>query len=64
MNADTQPWRALRRISQRLDMLSPMDRELLRPALVALEGGQVMALPQMIIARIRDIDARLPRQPQ
>jgi hypothetical protein len=64
VNADTQPWRALRRISQRLDMLSPMDRELLRPALVALEGGQVMALPTMIIARIRDIDARLPRQQQ
>lgn len=64
MNADTQPWRALRRISQRLDMLSPMDRELLRPALVALEGGQVMALPTLIISRIRDIDARLPKQPQ
>jgi hypothetical protein len=64
VNTDTQPWRALRRISQRLDMLSPMDRELLRPALVALEGGQVMALPTLIISRIRDIDARLPKQPQ
>ena len=41
--------------------LKPMDRELLRPALAALDGGQIMALPSLIITRIRDIDARLPK---
>jgi hypothetical protein len=36
---------------------------MLRPALHALEGGQVMHLPDRVISRIRDIDARLPKQP-
>lgn len=56
------PWRALERISQHLDALNPFDRELLRPALTALSDGKVMALPSLIITRIRDIDARLPKQ--
>jgi hypothetical protein len=60
---DNAPWQALRRISKHVDELAPMDRELLRPALAALEGSQMMALPTMIISRIRDIDARLPKQP-
>ena len=54
-------WKALGRISKHVDALKPIDRELLRPALAALDGGQVMALPSLIISRIRDIDARLPK---
>lgn len=61
MTADNAPWQALRRISKHVDTLKPLDRELLRPALAALDGGQMMALPTMIICRIRDIDARLPK---
>jgi hypothetical protein len=62
MTANDPLWKALGRISKHVDTLAPMDRELLRPALNALDGGQVMALPTMIISRIRDIDARLPKQ--
>lgn len=61
MTIDNAPWQALRRISKHVDELAPMDRELLRPALAALEGSQMMALPTMIIARIREIDARLSK---
>jgi hypothetical protein len=64
MTVNSAPWEALRRISKHVDKLEPIDRELLRPALAALDGAQMMALPTLIISRIRDIDARLPRQPQ
>ena len=42
--------------------LSPVDRELLRPAFAALDGGQIIAVPQYVAARIRDIAARQPKQ--
>lgn len=42
--------------------LNPVDRELLRPAFAALDGGQVIALPERVVARIRDIAARAPKQ--
>jgi hypothetical protein len=61
MTASDPLWLALGRISKHVDALKPLDRELLRPALNALNGGQVMALPNLIITRIRDIDARLPK---
>jgi hypothetical protein len=64
VTVDSPPWKALRRISAHIDKLKPIDRELLRPALHALEGGEVMALPEYVLARIRDIDARLPKSQQ
>lgn len=64
MTIDSPLWKALKRISANTDKLGTIDRELLRPALHALEGGQVVHLPDRVISRIRDIDARLPKQPQ
>lgn len=59
MTVDSPLWRALRRI--RDAEIPAVDRELLRPAFAALDGGQVLRLPERVIARIRDIDARLPK---
>lgn len=59
MTVDSPLWRALRRI--RDAELPAVDRELLRPAFAALDGGQVLHLPERVIARIRDLDARLPK---
>jgi hypothetical protein len=53
-------WNDLRRI--RNADLSAVDRELLRPAFDALDGGQVIAVPERVAARIRDIAARQPKQ--
>jgi hypothetical protein len=53
-------WRDLNQI--RHAPLSTVDRELLRPAFAALDGGQVIAVPERIAARIRDIAARQPKQ--
>lgn len=60
MTVEQQLWHALRQI--RNTDLSPVDRELLRPAFAALDGGQVIAVPDRVVARIRDIAARLPKQ--
>lgn len=59
MTVDSPLWRALRRI--RDAEIPAADRELLRPAFAALDGGQVLHLPERVIARIRDLDARLPK---
>lgn len=56
MTFEQQLWQALKRI--RNADLSPIDRELLRPAFAALDGGQVIAIPERVVARIRDIAAR------
>ncbi|CAG4887759.1 hypothetical protein [Paraburkholderia saeva] len=42
--------------------LAPIDRELLRPTFAAFDGGQTIAVPSRVIARIRDIAARMPKQ--
>lgn len=42
--------------------LQPVDRELLRPTFAAFDGGQTIAVSNRVIARIRDIAARLPKQ--
>jgi hypothetical protein len=42
--------------------LQPVDRELLRPTFAAFDGGQTIAVPNRVIARIRDIAARQPKQ--
>jgi hypothetical protein len=49
-------WAAVARI--RHAQLSTTDRELLRPTFAAFDGGQVIAVPERVVARIRDIDAR------
>lgn len=60
MTVESPLWTDLRRI--RGEDLNPVDRELLRPAFAALEGAQVIAIPERVAARIRDIAARLPKQ--
>lgn len=53
---------ALRRIAPHLETLDPIDREMLRPAVRAVESDvEVVHVPALVIARIRDIDARLPK---
>lgn len=53
---------ALRRIAPHLETLNPIDREMLRPAVRAVESGaDVVHVPERVIARIRDLDARLPK---
>lgn len=60
MTAEQHLWQTLKRI--RNADLSPIDRELLRPAFAALDGAQVIAIPDRVVARIRDIAARQPKQ--
>jgi hypothetical protein len=67
VTADCAIRQALARIAPHLETLPPIDRELLRPAVRAIENDvEVIAVPERVIARIRDIDARLPknRNPQ
>lgn len=59
MTVDSPLWRALRRL--RDAEIPAIDRELLRPAFAALDGGVVIHVPDRIVARIRDLDARLPK---
>jgi hypothetical protein len=60
MTASNDLWQQLNQI--RHATLSQVDRELLRPAFAALDGGQVIAVPERVAARIRDIAARQPKQ--
>jgi hypothetical protein len=53
-------WEALKRLEHA--ELSDTDRNMLRPAFAALHGAQAMRLPEMVCARIRHLDATLPRQ--
>lgn len=54
---------ALARIAPHLETLPPIDRELLRPAVRAVESDvEVIQIPARVVARIRDIDARLPKR--
>lgn len=39
--------------------IPPTDREILRPAFAALHGGQAIALPDRVVARIRALDSQL-----
>jgi hypothetical protein len=60
MTASNDLWQQLNQI--RHTPMSPVDHELLRPAFAALDGGQVIAVPERVAARIRDIAARQPKQ--
>lgn len=60
MTAEQHLWQALKQI--RNTDLSPVDCELLRPAFAALDGAQVIAIPDRVVARIRDIAARHPKR--
>ncbi len=54
---------ALKRIAPHLETLEPVDREMLRPAVRAVESDvEVIHVPDRIVSRIRDIAARLPQQ--
>ncbi|AIV66652.1 Uncharacterised protein [Burkholderia pseudomallei] len=59
MTVDSPIFRMLREIRD-ADM-TLIDRELLRPAFAALDGGPVIPLPDRVIARVRDIHARMPK---
>lgn len=59
MTVEQSLWRDLNLI--RHADLNPVDCELLRPAFAALDGGQVIAIPERVVARIRDIAARQPK---
>lgn len=53
---------ALLRIAPHLETLAPIDRESLRPAVRAVENdAEVIHVPERLVARIRDIAARLPK---
>ncbi|MCO8321926.1 hypothetical protein ABEG10_08435 [Burkholderia cenocepacia] len=58
---DTQDplWRALARIEHA--ELREDDRNLLRPAFAAMHGSHAMRLPETVVARIRHLDATLPK---
>lgn len=59
MTVNSPLYEALRRIREA--QIPAADREMLRPAFAAMEAGQVMRLPEIVIKRIRDLDARLPK---
>ncbi|PTB23477.1 hypothetical protein C9I56_38990 [Paraburkholderia caribensis] len=53
---------ALKRIAPHLETLDPIDREMLRPAVRAIEdNAHVIHVPDRVVARIRDIAARMPK---
>lgn len=62
MTVESPLYQALIRIREA--QMPAADREMLRPAFAAMDAGQVLLLPDRVIARIRDIDARLPKRPQ
>lgn len=59
MTVDSPLYQALRRL--RDAQIPAVDREVLRPAFAALDGGQVIHLPERVVSRIRDLDARLKK---
>lgn len=52
-------WRALKRLEHA--ELSDDDRNLLRPAFATMHGSHVMKIPERVVARIRHLDATLPK---
>lgn len=53
---------ALKRIAPHLETLDPVDREMLRPAVHAVESDvEVIHVPDRVVSRIRDIAARVPK---
>lgn len=62
MTVESPIYQALRRI--RDAQIPAAYREMLRPAFAALDGGQVIHLPDRVVSRIRDLDARLPKRAQ
>jgi hypothetical protein len=62
MTADNALRAALERIAPHLETLDPRDRESLRPAIAAVrDHAEIIHVPDRLVARIRDIDARLPK---
>lgn len=62
MTIDCPIRQALERIAPHLETLPPIDRELLRPAVRAVENdAEVIHVPERVVARIRDIAERLPK---
>ncbi|MGG2041173.1 hypothetical protein [Burkholderia gladioli] len=59
MTVDSPLYRMLRAI-RGADM-SAVDRELLKPAFAKLDDGVAIHLPERVVARVRDIHARMPK---
>ncbi|MEX3972219.1 hypothetical protein [Paraburkholderia caribensis] len=59
MTATNDLWRLVAQI-RHADM-APSDREILRPTFAAFDNGEVITVPNRVIARIRDIAARMPK---
>ncbi len=55
----SQIWQALRKLEHA--NLSERDRNLLRPAFAAMHGAEAIKLPEIVIARIKHLDATLPK---
>lgn len=63
MTIDCPTRQALIRIAQHMDQLAPVDREMLRPAIAAMRDDvEVIHVPDTVLKRIRDIDARMPKR--
>ncbi|MGB8422236.1 hypothetical protein [Paraburkholderia sp.] len=60
MTTEEQIWKALRRL-EHAD-LSEIDRNLLRPAFAAMHGAQAIRIPDRIVARIKQLDATMPKE--
>ncbi|MBU9422490.1 hypothetical protein [Burkholderia gladioli] len=52
-------WRALLRLEHA--ELADADRNLLRPAFAVMHVSHAMQLPERVVARIRHLDATLPK---
>jgi len=59
MTTEEPIWRALRRL-EAAD-LDEDDRNLLRPAFAAMHGSHAIRIPDRVVARIKHLDATLPR---
>lgn len=52
----------LERIAPHLETLSPIDREMIRPAVRAFEADvEVIPVPERVAAILRKVDAQLPK---
>lgn len=53
---------ALARIAPHLEKLDPIDREMIRPAVRAVENDvEVIHVPERVAAILRKLDAQLPK---
>lgn len=59
MTVDSSLWQMIRAI--RHAEMKQSDREILRPVFASFDVGEVRAVPEIVVRRIRDIHARMPK---